>query len=143
MRGLSIYLEQIQNVLFGKRGDAVIAATNRFGGQTHITIHYLDIRKIVGGLLNCAAINAAAALSEPERDAVVPEAPLPVLHWQVEPPAVDGESVLTLTLAGGTTLAFQFPTRAAEECGRALERTSGSRAIPDHAILICRSENTT
>ena len=126
MRSLSISLETIRGVQFGRRGEAVISAVNRFGGQTSITVHCLDIPKIVGPLLSYSAKDAKASLSEPERDTIIPESDLPVLHWQMGQPLIDGEPVLVLTLAGGTTLSLKFPPHAAQQCGKALEQAGAA-----------------
>jgi hypothetical protein len=83
LRSLSISLEMIQSIRFGRRGEAVIAATNRFGGQTYITVHCLDIPKIVGPLLSCSAMNAEVSLSEPVCHTIISESYLPVVHWQM------------------------------------------------------------
>jgi hypothetical protein len=120
LRSLSISLETIRDIRFGRRGEAIISAVNRFGGQTTITVHCLDIPKIVGPLLSYSAMDAKASLSEPVRDAIIPEGDLPVLHWQMGQQSVDGEPVLILTVAGGTRLALKFPPQAAQKCGKAL-----------------------
>jgi hypothetical protein len=123
MKSLRLSLERIQNIRFGRRGEAVIEATDQFGIQTYLTINCHDIPKVVVPLLRCAAINSKAPPSEPQRDAIIPDSHLPVVHWRMGEPTVDGEPILILTLAGGATLAFRFPPHAAQQCGRALAQT--------------------
>jgi hypothetical protein len=124
LRSLSISLETIRDIRVGRRGEAVISAVNRFGGQTYINVHCLDIPKIVGPLLCYSAMDAKASLSEPVRDTIIPESHLPVLHWEIGQPSADGKPVLVLTLAGGTRLALKFPPQAAQRCGKALKQAS-------------------
>jgi hypothetical protein len=90
--------------------------------KTYITVHCLDIPKIVGPLLSCSAMNAEVSLSEPVCHTIISESYLPVVHWQMGHPLADGEPVLVLTLAGGTRLALKFPPQAAQKCGKALEQ---------------------
>jgi hypothetical protein len=122
LRSLSISLEKVEDIRVGRRGEAVISAVNRFGGQTYVTVHCLDIPKIVGPLLSYSAMDAKASLSEPVRDTIIRESDLPVLHWQMGQASADGGPVLVLTLAGGTRLALKFPPQAAQRCGKALEQ---------------------
>jgi hypothetical protein len=123
MKSLTLSLDIIQNIYFGRgEGKAVIEAKDEFGGETYIGVHCLDVQKIVGPLLYCAAVNSNASLSEPQPDTAIPDDPLPVLEWKVGQPIVDGEPLLILTLAGGATLAFSFPPAEAQQCGQALER---------------------
>jgi hypothetical protein len=130
VKSLTISLEIIKNIRFGKRGEAVIAAIDEFGGPIYVKVNCLDIPKITGLLLGCAAINSRTSQSAPRREAIIPNSPLPVLHWQMGKPALDGESILILTLAGGATLAFQFPPQAAQRCGKALEQAGTVTEYP-------------
>jgi hypothetical protein len=122
MKSLTLRLDIIQNIYFGREGEAVIEAKDQFGGETYLAVHCLDIPKFVGPLLYYAAIYSRASLSEPEPNTAIPDGPLPVLDWHMGPPTADGEPTLILALAGGATLAFSFPPAAAQQCRHALEQ---------------------
>jgi hypothetical protein len=124
MKSLTLSLGIIQNIYFGREGKAVIEAKDEFGGETYLGVHCLDIQKIVGPLLYCAAVNSNASFSEPQPDTAIPDGPLPVLEWKIGQPTVDGEPLLILTLAGGAALAFSFPPAVAQQCEQALEQAA-------------------
>jgi hypothetical protein len=100
----------------------VISATDQFGGPIYVIVNCLEIPKLVGPLLCCAATNSRASLPEPQQHTAITGSHLPVLCWQIGRTTVEGEPVLILTLAGGATLAFQFHPQAARQCGKALEQ---------------------
>jgi hypothetical protein len=140
MKALTLSLDIIQSIYFGREGEAVIEATDQFGGETYLGVRWIDIQKIVGPLLYCAAVNSSASLPKPQPDTAIPDGPLPVLEWQMGQPTVGSEPLLTLTLAGGATLTFSFPPAVAQQCGQALKQAG---TVTEAAASTKRSKELT
>ncbi len=68
-----------------------------------------------GAYLARGMLASAAALCGPDpppAETVIPDAPLPVLHWRAEPLDA-GQFTLTVTIQSGTELTFRLPRSSA------------------------------
>jgi hypothetical protein len=114
----AISLAAIRHVRLGPTHSAVIVGEDVYGDETEVFLGATDIPNIAASLLCCAA--AESTRSPPPAGTIIPGCHLPVIKWKTGRSTVNGEPLLILELAGGSTLVFQFAAQGAQQCGQAL-----------------------
>src|SRR5580700_9784491 len=114
----AISLAAVRHVRLGPSHSAVIAGADIYGDETEVFLKTADIPSVAAPLLCCAA--AESSRSPPPAGTVIPGCHLPVTKWKTGRSTVNGQPLLILELAGGSTLVFQFAAQGAQQCGQAL-----------------------
>jgi hypothetical protein len=99
-------------------------------GQNQSDGHDIDITlpsRLCSALVNPILIGSVLSASpqpKPAEGTPIGMGHISVLQWQVGLSNINQEPVLILTIPGGTQIVFQFPSQAAQECGKALAEAS-------------------
>jgi hypothetical protein len=122
-----IRIDVVNNVRILSRAWAAIAGRDHRGIETDIAISTKDVPAIAPQLLCCAAVEASPD-PKPFPGTIISDCHLPVMGWRTGRSNINGEPILEIDVAGGTTLRFQFPASTAKDCGTALA-AAGTAAL--------------
>src|SRR5580658_1890388 len=122
----AISLAAVRHVRLGPTKSAVIVGEDVYGDETEVFLGTTDIPSIAASLLCCSA--AESTRSPPPAGTIIPGCHLPVIKWKTGRSTVNGEPLLILELAGGSTLVFQFAAQGAQQCGQALMNIGAAAA---------------
>jgi hypothetical protein len=117
---MRISFGSVRDVRIEASSTAAIFGSDVSGAPVEVFVKLDDVPKVAMPLLCCAAV--AAGNPDILIHTIIPGCHLPVMRWETSRSPLNGEPLLTISLAGGSVLTFQFPSLAAVQCGQALTR---------------------